>query len=118
MVAQKEAVAAALAANERAVEKAEETSEKWRENANEWRGAMSDRERNLMPRIEAEAMHGTLIKTVEQLNETLSEKIQEIRIWAGEGYGKVQGTSQAWGVLSTALPILIAAIAVIIAVMR
>ncbi len=39
---------------EKAVAKYAEDSEKWRQNANEWRGAMNDRERSLMPRAEAE----------------------------------------------------------------
>ena len=42
---QKEAVKAALASSERAVEKAEAISEKWRQNANEWRAAMSDKDK-------------------------------------------------------------------------
>lgn len=46
---QEKAVQAALAAAEKAVNKAETNAEKWRDNANEWRGAMSDRERNFAP---------------------------------------------------------------------
>lgn len=52
--AQEKAVREALLAAERAVQVAEANAEKWRMNSNEWRGAMNDRERNLMPRIEAE----------------------------------------------------------------
>jgi hypothetical protein len=44
-----------LQAAKDAVAIAEANAEKWRESANEWRGAMNDRERNLMPRAEAEA---------------------------------------------------------------
>ena len=55
LAAQKEAVAAALAASDKAVEKAEQTAEKWRESANEWRGAMSDRDRELPSRREVNA---------------------------------------------------------------
>lgn len=54
LISQKEAVAAALVAAEKAVLVAENNAEKWRAAANEWRGAMNDRERNLMPRAEAE----------------------------------------------------------------
>jgi len=57
LISQKEAVAAALVAAEKAVLVAETNSEKWRMNANEWRGAMNDRERTLMPRAEAEARY-------------------------------------------------------------
>lgn len=55
LISQKEGVASALVAAEKAVLVAETNSEKWRGNANEWRGAMNDRERNLMPRTESEA---------------------------------------------------------------
>lgn len=54
LTSQKEAVAAALVAAEKAVLVAETNAEKWRAAANEWRGAMNDRERTLMPRSEAE----------------------------------------------------------------
>ncbi len=56
MFAEREkAVSAALAAAEKAVTKAEVNAEKWRENANEWRGAMSDRDRELPSRREVNA---------------------------------------------------------------
>lgn len=44
LAAQEKAVNAALAASEKAVSVAETNAEKWRDNANEWRGAMTDRE--------------------------------------------------------------------------
>lgn len=50
LAAQEKAVAAALAAAEKAVSVAEANAEKWRINANEWRGAMDDRERNFLSR--------------------------------------------------------------------
>ncbi len=49
---QKEAVLAALVSSEKAVDKAEINSEKWRANANEWRAAMSDRETRFATRSE------------------------------------------------------------------
>jgi len=67
--ADKEAVKAALAAAEKAVEKADDNGEKWRENANEWRGAMNDRERNLMPRPEAESRLATQDLLLRELKE-------------------------------------------------
>jgi len=51
---QQEAVRLALASMGVATDKAEANAEKWRNAANEWRGAMSDRDRLLMPRIETE----------------------------------------------------------------
>ena len=46
--AQEKAVSAALAAAEKAVAVAETNAEKWRANANEWRKAMDDREREFL----------------------------------------------------------------------
>lgn len=46
--AQAKAVDAALAAAKEAVAVAEANSEKWRANANEWRNAMDDRERDFL----------------------------------------------------------------------
>ncbi len=52
--AQEKAVGAALAASEKAVLKAEGAAEKRFESVNEFRGALDDRQRTLMPRTEAE----------------------------------------------------------------
>jgi hypothetical protein len=49
------AINIALAAAKEAVGVAETNAEKWRSNANEWRGAMTDREKTFMPRSEFEA---------------------------------------------------------------
>jgi len=67
LTAQKEATAAALAASEKAVAVAEVNAEKWRASANEWRGAMNDRERSLMPRPEAEAMYKSNAERIDAL---------------------------------------------------
>jgi hypothetical protein len=42
LLAQGKAVSAALDSSDKAITKAEANAEKWRENANEWRVAMSD----------------------------------------------------------------------------
>lgn len=49
-VAQEKATAAALAAADKANALSEANAEKWRTNANEWRQAMNDRERNFLSR--------------------------------------------------------------------
>jgi len=67
LTAQKEATAAALASSEKAVMVAEVNAEKWRASANEWRGAMNDRERTLMPRPEAEAMYKSNAEKIDAL---------------------------------------------------
>ncbi len=56
LAAQEKAVNAALAASEKAVLVAENNAEKWRANANEWRGAMGDRERNFAQKSDLDAL--------------------------------------------------------------
>ncbi len=46
--AQKKALEDALASATRAVDKAEDIAEKWRSNANEWRAAMSDKDKSYL----------------------------------------------------------------------
>ncbi len=48
IMAQKEAVVSALASAERAVEKSETIAERWRANANEWRAALGDRDKQYL----------------------------------------------------------------------
>lgn len=47
------AVTAALAAAKEAVTEAKHNSDKWQENANEWRSAMSDKDRNFITKSTA-----------------------------------------------------------------
>jgi len=56
LAAQEKAVNAALAASEKAVAVAERNAEKWRENANEWRGTMNDRETKFAQRGDLDAI--------------------------------------------------------------
>jgi len=58
---QNELVASAA---EKAVNKEESQSQKWRENANEWRGAMTDRERDFLSRKEFYAIVATAITVI------------------------------------------------------
>lgn len=46
------ALSAALLAAKEAVQIAERNAERWRDQANEWRGAMTDREKNFVTRRE------------------------------------------------------------------
>jgi hypothetical protein len=46
--AKEKAVSAALVAAQKAVDIAEHNAEKWREGANEWRQAMTDKDRNFV----------------------------------------------------------------------
>ena len=72
--AQEKAVNAALAASDRAVNKAEMASEKRFDAVNEFRAALADSARLLMPRIEAEQRIAPLDKMISDLKTTVEAK--------------------------------------------
>lgn len=89
LISQKEAVASALVAAEKAVLVAENNAEKWRAAANEWRGAMNDRERNLMPRSEAE-----------QSTKSNAEKIDALAARLDKAEGRTSGLMTLFVIIS------------------
>jgi vacuolar-type H+-ATPase subunit E/Vma4 len=72
--AQEKAVNAALTSAERAVSKAEMASEKRFESVNEFRAALGDSSRLLMPRSEAEQRISALDKMIGDLKTTVEAK--------------------------------------------
>jgi hypothetical protein len=107
LTAQKEAVAAALAASEKAVAVAEANAEKWRASANEWRGAMNDRERILMPRSEAEK---SLAANAEKVD-ALATRIDRTE-------GRSGGLNAGWGYLVAAAGLVLVMITIFLALRR
>jgi undecaprenyl pyrophosphate synthase len=87
LAAQEKAVNAALAASEKAVSVAETNAEKWRSNANEWRSAMTDREKRFVS---------------QQEYQLLKERMDK-----GEGGGK--GMRDMWGWIAAAAMLAVAA---------
>jgi uncharacterized protein YaiL (DUF2058 family) len=92
LLAQEKAVAAALMASDKAITKAEANAEKWRENANEWRGAMSDRDRQLPSRREVEAETAALKAEIKPLVEFMATQ-------QGRSKGAVDVREAIFGVL-------------------
>lgn len=86
LAAQEKAVAAALAAADRAVAKAEMAAEKRFEAVNEFRAALADNFRTLMPRAESEQA----VKTINEKLETLTGRVNA-RDDRGRGMGDVMG---------------------------
>jgi UDP-N-acetylmuramoylalanine-D-glutamate ligase len=83
---QEKAVSAALVAAERAVNKAEASTEKRLESMNEFRGALSDSARLLMPRPEAEQSFRVLSEKIEHLEKRVNARDDRGRggadVWA------------------------------------
>lgn len=87
-------------ATERAVELAFAESQRWRDAANEWRGAMSDRDRILMPRAETEkALTG------------IEEKIQDLRRAVDDGLAARRSARDIWAYLVGAAGLVLALLA-------
>lgn len=103
LAAQEKAVTAALAAADRAVAKAEGASERRFESINEFRGALSDSARLLMPRAEAE-----------QMSRALTEKIDELTKRVNSRDDQGRGLHQGWLILVA----VIAVIAAIVGAMK
>ena len=83
--AKEKAISAALAAAEKAVTVAEINSQKWRENANEWRQAMDDRETQFVKADNFQTTIASIAKDIKEL---------KTRIDLTEGQG--HGVNQLW----------------------
>jgi hypothetical protein len=103
LLAQEKAVAAALESADKAITKAEANAEKWRENANEWRGAMSDRDRELPSRREVDAQY-----------EALSKRLEAVEHWQTRDSGKSAGIGSSVGAVIGAVAIASGLITVIV----
>lgn len=101
---QEKAVSAALAAAKEAVIKAETASEKRFEGVNEFRAALSDQGRLMMPRAEAE-------QAFKAINDKLD--LLTARVVAREE--RAVGMVQFWGILIGAVGLISAAIAIVYA---
>lgn len=98
--------ASALKYSEKAVEKAEMASEKRFEGVNEFRAALNDNARLLMPRVEAEQRFNGLSDKIDVLTKKVSDRDQQ-KIGAGNIWAYIVGAIGAlsilWSVASTLL---------------
>lgn len=85
-LSQREATQSALAAADRAVNKAEDASTKRFDSVNEFRSTLSDQQRTLMPRAEAELLVKGLEGRVSDLSEQL-QKMQARNVGISDGWG-------------------------------
>lgn len=101
LAAAEKAVNAALSAQEKAVSLAEGNAEKWRASANEWRGAMDDREGNFVK-------VGEYALTVQQISKL--EKAIENAV------GRGQGWESGWKILTGLGALVAVAVAIYVAI--
>ena len=80
-------------------EKLEMHAEQWRAQANEWRGAMDDRERRYAMKDNMEAVVGALHKELD----TLRAEVVQVRLDLGMQAGKGTGMDKMWGYIIAAI---------------
>jgi hypothetical protein len=78
--AQKEAVAAAFAASEKAIAKAEEAQQAYNERSNEFRGQLDDQAKLLMPRAETLSLLKAMDEKIEAMRLFLDSKLEAQRL--------------------------------------
>lgn len=96
------AINIALAAAKEAVTVAEKNAEKWRDNANEWRGAMMDREKNFATKAEVMSLKENVEKSL---------KIEKERADINQGQGV--GLHTGWVLLVGVVALISTVIAII-----
>lgn len=107
--ASKEAIAAALNAAKEAVQKAESAAEKRFEGVNEFRATLSDQQRTLMPRQEAEALIRNLSEKIDTQEKRITESVSQ-RTGIGQGWQYALG---AVGLIATILSIVAVALVLV-----
>lgn len=82
LIATKEAINIAASAMKEAVKVASENDEKWRKNANEWRGAMQDREDRFQQKPEFVALEKA-VRVLETKQAIVDSKASAWLVWVG-----------------------------------
>jgi hypothetical protein len=105
--AAKTAVGAALDAQKEAVAKAEQASEKRFDGVNEFRETLSDQQRTLIPRAEADLRFGNIEKELATLKSGNAER-----------RGKQIGASSLWAAIIAGVSVLVALASAVFAIRK
>lgn len=97
LAAAKDAVAAALAASDRAVQKAEIAAEKRFEGVNEFRAALADQQRTLMPRAEVDILMRALGERMEVVTTANGQRITVLEQLLGNRQAEMVGIKGGFG---------------------
>lgn len=88
-----------IALAKESVQIAEAGAEKWRQNANEWRGAMTDREKNFLKQ-----------ETFEAYKESVEKALAVQKERGDEKRGEEKGMSKVWGWITAGIVFIISVI--------
>jgi hypothetical protein len=103
LIAADKAVAAALAGQKEAVTKAEVAAEKRFESVNEFRNTLSDQQRMLLPRLEAEVK----FVNIEKNFDSMQKEISSLRESRANHTGVGTGMKEIWGYIVGAIGLLV-----------
>lgn len=107
------AVAAQLTAQQAAVAKAENASEKRFESVNEFRQTLGDQARQLMPRLESEAMHKAMLDRHNLANGAMSERVDRIANQLAAVDQHRQGKAIGWQSVVAVIALIVSILAVV-----
>lgn len=93
-----------FAAMDRALDLAQVELTRWQAAANEWRGAMNDRDRNQMPRLE-----------IEQRLTALADRLTDLATRLDRAEGRTRGRGDGWGYFVGGVGLLVGVAGVILA---
>lgn len=114
LAAAEKAVAAALAGQKEAVTKAEVAAEKRFESVNEFRNTLSDQQRMLLPRLEAEVK----FINIEKNFDSMIKEISSLRETRSLNTGKSEGVGVGWAWIVGAITVIAAVIALVLNAVR
>jgi Flp pilus assembly protein TadB len=106
-------------ARQRAIDMAQENTQHWQAQANEWRGAMSDREKTFLSRAEYGSEHESTEKQIELLKgaidkqrESFEKELTEMGRRLEREEGRRSGTLSAWVFVGSLMGLIVGMIAV------
>lgn len=91
MTAAEKAIAAAMTASEKAILKAEAAAEKRSEASNEIRAAMIDQQKNFADKPQTEFRFGAWEQRLDETNKVLTKRLDGIDLALSATFGKTQG---------------------------
>ncbi len=102
-----------ISAQQVAAEKADEVLQRWQESANEWRGALSDNNANLLGRTEYEAKHQSLLERMDSISKIIDGINGRLAILEGRSSGIGSSLNVIIAVVSLLISITVGVTAVI-----
>jgi len=116
--AQDKAVEVALIGTKEDIVKVAVSTEKRFESVNEFRSALADQGRLMMPRSESEALHKATLARNEAEYKALTGRIDNLMIRMNTYDAHGQGKTAGWGVVTAIIGVVVAVVTLIVVFMK